>query len=48
LTNESDQDLEHAKKLFLDLYAAARRQSVPDQELKRPFVVEAGKHESDI
>jgi len=48
LTNESDQDLEHAKKIFLDLYAAARRQSVPDQELKRPFVVEAGKHESDI
>lgn len=46
--NEDGQDLERAKNFFLDLYAATQKQADPDPELKRPFVVEAGKHESDI
>lgn len=48
LPNEADQELERAKNFFLDLYAATQKQPGPDPELKRPFVVEAGKHESDI
>lgn len=48
LSNESDNELERAKNFFLDLYAATQRQTEPEQDLKRPFVVEAGKHESDI
>lgn len=48
LLNEGDQELERAKNFFLDVYAATQRQSEPEQDIKRPFVVEAGKHESDI
>ena len=47
-SNEADQELERAKNFFLDLYAATQKHAGPDPELKRPFVVEAGKHESDI
>jgi general secretion pathway protein A len=46
--NESEHELDRAKNFFLDLYAATQRQAEPEQDLKRPFVVEAGKHESDI
>jgi general secretion pathway protein A len=48
LNNEGDQELERAKNFFLDLYAATQNQMGPDPEMKRPFVVEAGKHEPDI
>jgi general secretion pathway protein A len=48
LPSDSDQDLERAKNFFLDLYTATQKQPVLEPELKRPFVVEAGKHESDI
>jgi len=43
-----DLDLERAKSIFLELYAAMHRPNGSDLELNTPITVEAGKNESDI
>jgi len=46
--SNGEQDLQHANDFFRDLYSATPKNPESEPELKTPFAVKAGKHESNI